>query len=347
MNFTLPRAQGLMLFVLSLSIACSGEDPSKPGTIDEELPDDTGGDGGDGGGGDGVTDCTVGLSSISPASGSSDISYRAELVAVFESDVRDLGPVFSLTDSAGASVPVNFSFDDTGLVAAVTPASGALGALETYTFGAAVCNNQLQTQFTTALYGGPLEVEPAALVGNTYHFDLGGAEYLEPEGLGGVLATFLTDPLLIGIADASATALTIQGTQGRLNVDTGAITQRSGFDVWDFGSASFTDQPYFESAPADISINYSGAEIPMYDFKLSGTFAPDGSSIGFATASGIGDSRNMGPLVGLGSDPSAVCDLAAGFGVTCEACPDGGRYCVRIEALFEPAPLVPDLTLVP
>lgn len=345
MTFPTPRAQGLLLAALCLSIACKTEEPSKPGTIDEELPDDTGG--GDGGGGDGGADCTIAVDSVSPASGSVDVSYRAELVAVFDSDAREAGPVFSLTDSAGAAVPTNFSFDETGLVAVVTPASGALGALETYIFGAAVCNNQLQTQFTTALYGGPLEVEPADLVGNTYHFDLGGAEYLQPEGLGGVLATFLTDPLLIGIGAASETALTIQGTQGRINVDTGAISQRPGFDVWDFGSASFTEQPYFESAPADISINYGGAEIPMYDFRLSGTFAPDGSSIGFATASGVGDSRNMGPLVGLGSDPSAVCDLAAGFGFSCEACPDGERYCVRIEALFEPAPLIPDLTLVP
>ena len=54
----------------------------------------------------------------------------------------------------------------------------------------------------------------------------------------------------------------------------------------------------------------------------------------------------MGVLVGLGSDPNAVCDLAAGFGFTCEECPDGGRYCVRIEAYFEPSPLVEGLTLV-
>lgn len=345
MTFTTPRAQALLLCALSLTVACAGEDPSKPGTIDQELPDDTGG--GDGGGGDGGVDCTASVDSVSPASGSSDVSYRAELVAVFDTDAREMGAVFSLTDSSGASVPTSFSFDDTGLVAVVTPSSGALAALETYTFGAAVCSNQLQTVFTTALYGGPLTVDPASLVGNTYHFDLGGAEYLQPEGLGGVLATFLTDPLLIGIGDASATSLAIQGTQGRVNVDTGEITQRPGFDVWDFGSASFADQPYFESAPADISINYGGAEIPMYDFHLSGTFAPDGSSIGFATASGVGDSRNMGPLVGLGSDPSAVCDLAAGFGFTCEACPDGERYCVRIEALFEPAPLIDGLTLTP
>lgn len=342
---SLRRLSALLLIVGAT--ACKTEEPTKPGTIDEELPDDTGGsDGGDGGSGDGGTPCVVAPTTMSPESGSSDVYNRGEMVILFDADVRDLSPVISLADAAGGNVPLNYTFDDTGLQIVAVPAAGALAANTEYTLSAAVCDNQLQSRFTTSAYGEPLSLSYGDLAGRTYHFNLGDADYAQPEGLGAVLSTFLTDPLLIGVGTVDASSIQILGTQGRMNEDTGEITRRSGFDIWDFGVASFAEAPYFESEPTDIAIVYSGVEIPMYDFRLAGTFSADGTSIGFASAEGVGDSRNMGPLVGLGDDPDAVCSLAAGFGFTCEECPDGGRYCVRIEAYFDPSPLVEGLTLV-
>jgi hypothetical protein len=342
------RRLAALLITTSALAACKDDEPTKPGTIDEELPDDTGGDGGDGAGdgGDGGTPCEVAPTTVSPETGSIDVYNRGEMVIVFDADVRELAPVISLVDASGANIPVNYTFDDTGLQVVAVPASGALAPNTQHTLSAAVCDNQLQSQFTTSAYGESLTISSPDLTGLTYYFNLGDADYVQPEGLGAVLSTFLTDPLLIGVGAVDSSSIQILGTQGRMNEDTGEITRRSGFDIWDFGVASFSDSPYFESDPTDIAIIYSGVEIPMYDFRLAGTFAADGSSIGFASAEGIGDSRNMGVLVGLGSDPNAVCDLAAGFGFTCEDCPDGGRYCVRIEAYFDPSPLVEGLTLI-
>ena len=119
-----------------------------------------------------------------------------------------------------------------------------------------------------------------------------------------------------------------------------------GFPIWDFGSATFEDAPYFASDLTDIELDYDGVPIPIYGFSLYGTFAPDGTSIGFAGASGLGDSRHMGPLIGAGSDPSAICDTAASLGVSCEDCPDGNPYCLEIELEFEPAPLVAGIDLM-
>jgi hypothetical protein len=331
---------------LTVLAACKSDPaPSKPEFIDEELPEETGsadgGDGGTDGGG-----CSATVLSITPSEGTSDVFYRDNLSVLFSETVSGNDPVFTLTPDLDGATPVELSvtFDDTGMQATVDPVT-SLEASTTYTLLVEACGTSQGASFTTSAYGTPLSISPADLIGRTYHFDLGAADYTQPEGLGSVLGTFLRDPLLIGVKNADDSVIEIIGTQGAIDEDTGEIRQRSGFDVWNFGVADFTDTPYFASDPTDIAINYGGVEIPMYQFRLEGSFSADGQSIGGAGASGIGDSRNMGPLIGLGADPDAVCNMAAGFGISCEECPTGGRYCLRIEAWFQPAPLVDGLTL--
>jgi hypothetical protein len=332
-----------LIAAIGLMVACkTDEDPSKTEYLDSATPGDDGGDeGGDSSSGTGDEDCEVVVANLTPESGSTGVYYRDYFEVTFDEDARDLGATATLLDSAGTDIGVSMSFDDTGYKASLTPAS-PLEANTEYTLTVDVCVDSSSAIFTTSDYGASLGIDPAALIGATYNFSLGEAEYTQPEGLGPVLASFLTEPLLIGISDASATQMRILGTQG--TESGGSVEPDSDYDIWDFGDAVL-EGAYFKSAPTNIELGYDCASIPIYDFTLQGTFAADGSSIGGGSATGLGDSRDMGCLIGAGSDPAALCNYAAAVGFTCETCPDGNPYCLTIEAWFEPAILVPDVAL--
>lgn len=331
-------------------IGCKAEDGSDAKYSDRDVDAADGDDGseGDDGGTDGTDgadggDCTAEVVETLPESGDNEVYTREILEVLFSEDVRTIEPSFSLMDSAGGAAAITVTYDETGMRAFVAP-DEAMVADATYTLAVDVCASSAAVDFSTTYYGAPLELSDSELVGLTYAFDLGGANYTKPAGLGAVLGSFLSAPLLIGIGDLTDGNIQILGTQG-LDGDSGPELDPS-YPVWDFGSADFSTSPYFSSDPVDIELDYDGIPIPIYNFSLFGTFAPDGSSIGFAGASGSGDSRNMGPLIGAGSDPSAICDTAAGFGVSCEDCPnDGQPYCLEIELEFEPAPLAAGIDL--
>lgn len=333
-----------MLFAFGLSlVGCKKEeDPSKGGYLEEttgNTNETTGGgeEGGEGGGG-----CTIEVTSLTPESGESGVYYRSEIAAQFDDDVS--GEALTITLSAdGADVPVSHTLSDNGFDAIITPDSPLL-ANTTYTLSVSVCESQLQSQFTTSEYGGALDIAVEELAGRTYNFDLGGGEYVQPEGLGPVLGSFLSEPLLIGVGTTSGTSVAILGTQGI--EDGSSVIPDPSFPIWDFGTAVL-DGAYFISAETDIELEYGCATIPIYGFQLEGTFAADGTSIGGGRAIGLGDSRDMGCLMGLGSDPNAICATAAGFGLSCESCPDGNPWCLTIEGYFDPAPEIEGLSLAP
>lgn len=326
-------------FGLALT-ACKDEEKETEAGYTDDVIDTSGTTGTTGG--TTAEDCDVVVAEMVPTSGASDIYYRDALEVTFDEDASALSPVFTLTAADGTDVGVSASFSDTGFVATVVP-DAPLEASTTYTLSAAICDSSASTEFTTSGYGGSLSIDATSLAGNTYWFSLGEAEYLQPEGLGPVLATFLTEPLLIGVGTSDGSLVQILGTQG---VESGGeVSLDSSFPVWDFGNATL-DGAYFESDPTDISLDYGCATIPIYGFSLQGTFAPDGSSIGGGAAQGLGDSSEMGCLLpGGGGNPDAVCDYGAAFGVQCDECPDGTQRCLTIEALFEVAPLLPDISL--
>ena len=91
---------------------------------------------------------------------------------------------------------------------------------------------------------------------------------------------------------------------------------------WNFSGADFSDSPYFEANTDLLSIPYGDVEIPVHGFSLTGTFSPDGNSIGFAVFSGLGDTSGMGVLMNMGNAPNAVCDEVLGsVGIECQVCP--------------------------
>lgn len=268
--------------------------------------------------------------------------HRASLSVAFDGDAAALAPVFVLVDESGLEIPMNTSFSSDGFKAVLAP-SAPLAPSTTHTLTASVCEAATSASFTTSAFGEPLGLPPEDLAGSTWVFDLTEADYAQPPGLGLVLAAFLTEPILVGFGQVAGGVAEVRGAQGVWVGD--SATTDSALPVWDLGEATL-DGPYFASEPADVVLDYGCAQIALDDFFVEGTVSSDGTEVGGARAVGLADTSQMGCLVpGGGGNPDAICSVAAGFGLTCEACDDGSQRCLTIEALFAPAPLTADLSL--
>ena len=54
----------------------------------------------------------------------------------------------------------------------------------------------------------------------------------------------------------------------------------------------------------------------------------------------------MGPLLNLGNNPNAVCELVGDYGVECLTCPDDGeQFCIIVAGEIDEAELINGLTL--
>ena len=198
---------------------------------------------------------------------------------------------------------------------------------------------------STSSLGSPLTVAPEDLLGNTYEFRLSNdAEITEPAFLDVMAASYLNVPLLFGVSAVDATSLTLIGSLGT-QADDGSYSQDVG-DVWHFPACDFSTAPFFSTVADLITLTYNGTDIPIEQFTLEGTFAPDGSSIEHGVATGNVDSRNLGPLVGQPDEPGAICNLASDLGVKCVPCADGEPYCLYMVAEQISAEMAEGLTLV-
>lgn len=325
------RTHLLILCAAATAMAVACKKPTQAG----REPEDSGGDGGDGGTDSGEELCSANLLETDPISGATNVYYRAQLGATFDDDASTA--TFSLIDAQSAQVPIEVTWGDDNRRATIEATDG-LAPDSAYTLGISVCETSHEVGFTTSRYGAPLEIPASDLIGRTYHLDFAEATYTQPPGLGPIIGNYLSDPILVYVTDASDADISFLGAQGKTDTVTGDISQDMSLPTWDLGTASFAEAPYFESTPSKISVLYDTTLIPLWDFSMSGTFEPDGSSAGGGVAQGMADTRNMGPLLDLGDDPQAVCEYVSGFGIDCEACPDGPFYCLTIVAELPPSP---------
>lgn len=284
--------------------------------------------------------CETVAIATTPDDGTTDFYYRDTLGVTFSDDAS--GATIKLLDGAGAEVASTINWGDGNFQAEVVP-NEPLDGDAAYQLHIEVCEYTGDVLFTTSSYGLPLAEEAAGLVGSTYVLDLSKADILQPEGLGYLLAAYLTEPILLGVDHADESVIGLVGAQGYKKND--GTYKQVGAEVWLFPDADFTSSPYFAASTPAISIDYSDVAIPIENFSLAGTFAADGSRIGGGWASGLGDTRNMGPLLALGDEPDAVCTLMSALSLSCEACADGEPYCVFLEVEFDEAPLAEGLTI--
>mgnify|MGYP003950594865 CR=1 FL=1 len=329
------KVQMLGLGLAAMLVACGGKE-SLPSASQDDTSSNTADDT------DTEEPCETAVVETTPQSGQTGVYYRDSIEVVFDDDGSSSSIV--LYDPEEVVVEAEISWGDGNLKATITP-TDALEASTAYMLEVEICQSTTLVAFETDDFGSDLDYEPEDLIGLTFNFDLGGADYEEPEGLGAVIGLYLSQPLLIGVTDASADSISLLGAQGIVDDVTAEVTQDEDFGTWDFGAADFTSNPYFSSDTDEIIIDYNGYEIPIYYFQLKGTFSSDATSIGGGHAEGLADSRNMGPLIEQGDDPNAVCELADSLGLECEACPDGEVYCMTLIANFDEATLEPGLML--
>ena len=324
------------LLALALS-ACNGPESLPDPVTDDSgsaiVDDDTGGE-----------TCTAEIVESEPEVGDQGWYYRDPMTLKFNEQVEATA-VFTAFDAEGAAVELAVTFDETGLAAAVIPASGTWTPSTPYNVGVLLCGDRAQTSFSTSSFGEPLISLPSDLAGNVYFVDMAEATYTQPPGVGTIISQFLTEPLLIGVVRATSAEITIVGAQGLVNDQTGEVTQDLKSPTWAFGTADFTDQPYFSAVATETSFSYGDATIPAYDFNFEGTFTASADRMGGLEFVGLGDTRQLGRELGLGSQPDAACEFLGTFGVDCQECPDGNDYCVTLAGYLEDAPLMPGFTV--
>ncbi len=310
------------------------DDTSTPG-----VDDDTGG-GGDSGGNTDPGPCTTTVLGTEPAADSVDVYYRSPLVVSFDADGS--AATFTLTDAGGGATPFTRTWTD-GNVQAVLDVE--LAGHTVYTLAVDLCGVVTESSFTTSDLGSPLTIDPAELAGRTYSWRLSDAQITTPTFLNAIADAYLTTPILIAVTAADTATIDMIGGLGYLT-DVGALEQQPTSTTWDFPAGDFTKSPYFEAYADLISISIRGTSIPVEGFHFSGTFSADGSTIAEGIGAGLGDTRNIGTILGS-DDPNAVCDLAEASGLACEPCgSDGEPYCLPIVAEHITAEWEPTITLV-
>jgi hypothetical protein len=155
------------------------------------------------------------------------------------------------------------------------------------------------------------------------------AIFIDPPGVGPVLRQQLDEnniDILIGVNAVDASNITLMGALGDGANPLGQDLCTASID---FPQAQFSGNPYFEVGPQDLTLDIGAAVFTLEDLEVNGAFAPDGSLIAGATLSGTIDTRDLIPLAAPGGADDAVCQIAAPFGVVCEACGDGsGDFCL-------------------
>ena len=324
-----------------LFVGCNKDDDgSETGLIDTEDTQ-TGEDSGTEETGDTDTEvpCTAEVIEMTPEDGDDDVFYRDALTVAFSEDASQAEFVISGLES-GEVIPHSTSWGDGNLMATLSTDSPLQGATE-YTLTAQICDVTSHASFETSEYGQPIDGGNGTLIGLTSVLLFENVKFTQPENIGSILSLYFDVPLLVGVLGADNTEIDVVAALGYFdNVD--GYKQRINEPTWTFGQVNLDGSAYFVGEVEEIDLGYNNVSIPVYNFGLSGTYAPDGSHFAGATLSGKVDTRHMAPLFGQ-TEENYVCELVGGMGVACEACPDGETFCITIlgeEIVSEAVPVV-------
>ncbi|MEQ1566616.1 MAG: hypothetical protein ABMA64_13320 [Myxococcota bacterium] len=259
--------------------------------------------------------CEVMLLDQFPLDGGTDVYVGTELWFVLS--IADPGATVSLEDLAGNVVAGSVTHDGVRVNWAGDPLQPNTEYVSTFTW---TCGSQV-SHFTTSDVGEPLSVDPTGLV---YSIQLESGLWVEPPLVGPLFAAQLGDnDLMVSPASIGATTIDLLGVYGTYDVQDVCIPTVP-FDglAW--------DDPTFTLVSPSVPLDVGGFSVEITDVEVEGSFAADGSRIQFGTLRGLIDTRNLGPAIGLGGAPDAVCFLVGTLGVACEPCPDALDYCLAI-----------------
>jgi hypothetical protein len=324
------------VFLCLVLAACTKDsDDSGPGADDSAPTDDSASND------DSGTQCTLSIVDAAPADGEDSWLYSDPLRVTFDEPGKVA--TFGIVDAAGNPIAFTPTWDK-GATAVSLDAE--LTGSTSYTFTVTACGVTTSVDFTTSVYGSPLTIDPSALEGNTYLFDLATAEYSQPPGIGALVALYVSAQVLIGIEGVDAATIDLLGGQGV--IEGGMYEQDMDINTFEF-TADFTEAPFLRGAADEIQIVVDNT-YTLYDFSIEGTFEPDGTSIGGAQLAMQVDTTNLGEAMNLpdDEDPMAVCNFIQDLGIPCETCSGTGvENCIAIVAHWEEAILIPGLDMEP
>ena len=310
------------LVILAAALAaCSGSDKDTTGDTGAAGDDDD-------------NACTNSITAQFPENGATDVYYKTDVR--FTLVAEDPTATVVLTDAAGATV--NGSSTSSGLL--VTWSGDDLQPSTTYTATLTYECGEASVSWTTSNVGGPTTVD---LTGRVYGLDPANGQWVQPQGVGDLLASQLGDTqIFLAVTAVGATDITMIGAIGSANVQDECSPSIA------FPPANWTD-PYFSLQSDALPLEVSGFTINIENLDLSGAFAPDGSMIAGGSLKGSVDTRPLGEAFGLDGGDNAVCDLVSTFGVPCEDCGNGEIYCLSVwvdsmNAPYLPSTIVTEIT---
>jgi len=275
------------------------------------------------------------LIEVFPQDGTADAYYRTTVEAMMSE--AEPGATLELLDALGA--PLSGVTTEVESTLVFTP-DVPLDALTSYTASLTWSCGVHQWTFTTGELGAP--TFPDLIFGRTYAVDLGSGRWIEPPGVGALIAGVIDFNLLLGVESSDPDLGFLFGFEDSIAPgaqDMCVETTRSAL-------TPFVDNPYFSMSVPSLNLDL-GVEVPLSGGALTGSFAADASYIGGMTLEGLIDTRPLAPLVG-GLGPYDVCALLLAFGVSCEVCPsDGAVACVDVMVDSLIANEVSGLWLVP
>ena len=279
---------------------------------------------------DTVSPCTVAVSDTEPQESEEDVFWRAPLQVWFDGSFQDLEkPVFGLvSETAGESVPLTETWD-AGEDSVVLEPAAPLTPDTAYALSIEACGQTWSVPFSTSVYGTPVTEGASSLLDRTWVLETGKVRWTQPEGAAELLGTFFTEPLLVGVQE-------VRGDIIDLLVGIGGFTDLEGFQqlvgqgTWDLLDVDLSQGAWFQGVADQIVFSYGGVDIPVHDFGLQGTFAPDGSVIEGASVAGLVDTRNISLLFNL-DQPDFICTTyARDYGLECTLCPDDELLCLDL-----------------
>ncbi|MEZ4238735.1 MAG: Ig-like domain-containing protein [Myxococcota bacterium] len=266
---------------------------------------------------------TVAVIGAYPDDGDADVSVAAPVRVTLT--VADAGASLAVTDAAGAPVPGALTVD--GALLTFTP-DAPLAAASTYDVAVTHGCGLETLSFTTEAAG--TAVDPAAVAGQVYDVRLGAGTWTEPAGVGGLIATALGEggALIDVLAASTALDLRLAPSDAGVQDVCRETTEVVGVD--------FAANPSFAVVPDALVVPLGAADVVVIAPTLTGRFSADGTQITSGLLVGTIDTEPLGAALGLGANPSAVCDFVGLFGLECRTCADGSSdYClpVRVEDL--------------
>ena len=303
--------QGFYFSCVLVGIGCA-----ETGIIEEKIPE--------------TETCAAEIINTTPYPESVDMYYRAKIEV--ELSQPDPAASITLTDETGANVSGSITFSDKIIGfqpdLPLQPSHSYLAKLQ-------YCGSTdpVEIPFTTSLLGTPLDGGNELLVGRKYSVDLASGNVLAPLGVGDMLQGILQNTFLISVRDHYDDKLDVRFALSKPN----SLEQDFCVPTLEqFPLIDLSDSPHFILDYRNIPIIVSTFAVTIYDFKASGTVAPDASYFGWIEASGVLDGRELYPVLqnfGLNvNNEEEFCALLENFGHLCQECPlDDRSYCMPIK----------------